>query len=79
MMKLEQSRLKNKWLLTILVPKILREVEEFFSKWGIPALVFKQLQDTFDDGDDWRQYNAIISFLQFYGLLESLSEKPILS
>jgi hypothetical protein len=25
------SRLKNKWLLTILLPKILREVEEFFN------------------------------------------------
>jgi hypothetical protein len=38
------SRLKNKWLSTILLPKILREVEEFFNEWGgIPAPDFKWL------------------------------------
>jgi hypothetical protein len=37
------SRLKSKWLLTILLPRILREVEEFFNKWGIPAPHFEQL------------------------------------
>jgi hypothetical protein len=31
------SRLKNKWLSTILLPKILREVEEFFNEWGDPC------------------------------------------
>ena len=37
------SRLKNKWLSTILLPKILRAVEEFFDEWGIPAPDFEQL------------------------------------
>jgi hypothetical protein len=70
------SRLKNKWLLTILLLSILREVEEFFNDWGIPAPDFERLQDAFDDGDDDRkQYNAIVFFLQFYGPTESLSEK----
>jgi hypothetical protein len=69
------SRLKNKWLLTILLPKILREVEEFFDEWGIPAPDFKRLRDAFDGGDDWKQYNAIVSFLRFYGSMESSSEK----
>jgi hypothetical protein len=37
------SRLKNKWLSTILLPKILREVEEFFNEWGIPVPDFEWL------------------------------------
>jgi hypothetical protein len=69
------SRLKNKWLLTILVPKILREVEEFFNEWGIPAPGFEWLRDAFDNGDDQKQYNVIVSFLRFYGSTESSSEK----
>jgi hypothetical protein len=69
------SRLKNKWLSTILLPKILREVEEFFNEWGIPVPDFGQLRDAFDNGDDRKQYNAIVSFLRFYGLMESSSEK----
>jgi hypothetical protein len=69
------SRLKNKWLSTILLPKILREVEEFFNEWGIPAPDFKRLRDAFDDGDDRKQYNAIVSFLRFYDSTESSSEK----
>jgi hypothetical protein len=69
------SRLKNKWLSTILLPKMLREVEEFFNEWGIPAPDFERLRDAFDDGDDRKQYNAIISFPRFYGLTESSSEK----
>jgi hypothetical protein len=68
-------RLKNKWLSTILLPRILREVEEFFKEWGIPAPDFEQLRDAFDDGDDQKQYNAIVSFLRIYGLTESSSEK----
>jgi hypothetical protein len=36
-------RLKNKWLSTILLPRILREVEEFFNEWEIPAPDFEQL------------------------------------
>jgi hypothetical protein len=39
----ETLRLKNKWLSTILLPRILREVKEFFNKWGIPAPDFEQL------------------------------------
>jgi hypothetical protein len=62
------SRLKNKWLLTILLPRIQRDIEEFFNKWGIPAPDFKHLSDAFGDGDVWQQYNAIISLLQFYAL-----------
>jgi hypothetical protein len=71
----ETLRLKNKWLSTILLPRILREVEKFFNEWGIPAPDFEQLRDAFDDGDDWKQYNAIVSFLRFYGSMESSSEK----
>jgi hypothetical protein len=59
----EMLRLKNKWLSAILLPRILREVKEFFNEWGIPAPDFEQLRDAFDDGDDRRQYNAIVSFL----------------
>jgi hypothetical protein len=54
---------------------MLREVEDFFNEWGIPAPDFERLRDAYDDEDDRKQYNAIVSFLRFYGSMESSSEK----
>ena len=74
-----KARVKDKWLSIVVLPRVLKQVEEFTCEWEISPTVYESFKATFDCHDRTEQYNAILSFLRFYGPDETSPERSFLN
>jgi hypothetical protein len=74
-----KARVKDKWLSSVVLPRILKQVKEFMCEWQIPSSVFESFKATLDCHDRTEQHCAIVSFLRFYGPDETSPERSLLS
>ena len=72
-----KERVKDKWLSTVVLPRILKQVKEFTCEWRISPSVFESFKATFDCHDRTTQFNAIVSLLRFYGPDETSPERSL--
>ena len=72
-----KARVKDKWLSTVVLPRILKQVEEFTCEWRISPSVFESFKATFDCRDRTAQHHAIVSLLRFYGPDETSPERSL--